>query len=201
MNKHSLLIPAGSWEGNAQLQHCPPPPKPRIQERLGRGKPPVERSIPHVIHSPRSCWFITNEPFSICSPPTADRPRGRSTTRRTRGEWAGRQTSLALRLLLPQESTPARNSKCRPAVLCIPPPLRPRSSCHGGAGVLKGLAAAVGISSLMERVRGKKRGAGFSSHFLCPENDYGRKEATPALAREAVLGLPAAPSLRLQPGL
>lgn len=62
-------------------------------------------------------------------------------------------------------------------------------------------AAAVGISSLMERVRGKKRDAGFSSHFLCPENDCGRKEATPALAGKAVLGLPAAPSLQLQAGL
>lgn len=88
------------------------------------------------------------------------------------------------------------------AELCIQLSLWPWS-CHGGGwGVLKALAAAVGISSLLERVPEAKKGdAGFSSHFLCPENDCGREEATPALAGEAVLGLPAAPSLQLQPGL
>lgn len=67
-------------------------------------------------------------------------------------------------------------------------PAVPVFLCGPGAVPRWCLGASVGISSLMERVRGKKRDAGFSSHFLCPENDCGRKEATPALAGEAVLG-------------
>lgn len=83
----------------------------------------------------------------------------------------------------------------RLAALCLP--------CGpGGIGVLKpgaALAASVGISALTEGVRGGRRGAGFSSHFLCPGNRLGRKEAIPALAGEAALGL--SPSFQVQPGL
>lgn len=96
------------------------------------------------------------------------------------------------------------NYECRLAMLCIPPPLRPRGSRCSGIGVLKpgaALAGSVGIFSLIERVRGKKRDAGFSFHFLCPENCFGRKEAIPTLVGGSALGLPPAPSLQLQPGL
>lgn len=89
-------------------------------------------------------------------------------------------------------------------MLCIPPPPWAWGSGCGGIWVLKpgaAIAASVGISSLMEKVRGKRGDAGFSSRFLCPENHFGRKEAIPAVAGEAALGWPPPPSLQLQPGL
>lgn len=61
---------------------------------------------------------FTNEQFSICSPPTAGHPHGRSTTQRTRGEYQ-KPKSFALCLFLAQESTPVRNSKGRTSSACF----------------------------------------------------------------------------------
>lgn len=110
--------------------------------------------------------------------------------------WVKFKPALPFRGYLLRNPLPTRNSKCRPAVLCVWLfPVAMEQLLPRWCWVLKALAAAVGISSLMEKVRGKKRDAGFSSRFLCPKNDCGKKEATPALAGEAVLGLPAALSL------
>lgn len=114
-----------SWELKAETLSCNtallcPSPESRIQGWLFRGDPPVERSIPRVIPSPGSCCSFTNEQFSICSPPTAGRPRGRSTTRRTRGEWAGTQSSLASYLLRNPLQSGIPNALSASCFLCGP---------------------------------------------------------------------------------